>query len=215
MALLEGMGKMTVQLGQKGRKSLIAIAVAALFVLNLNVALADDGGSAWHGSATATTLSSSSAFISGYVWYDDDGDGILDQVEGGLEGVTIYLYHDNDGVLVDTQTSSQDGSYQFSNLPAGDYIVQVAETVTLGLAEYALTTDNPLPISLEEGENCSNANFGYEGMASPAGPDPTAVTLSSFMASSTGRRASPWPGLAVLATLAAGGTLWIRRQSMS
>ncbi|MBM4467882.1 MAG: hypothetical protein FJ014_20425, partial [Chloroflexi bacterium] len=72
---MERMGKMTVQLGQKGRKSLMAIAVLALFTLSLNVALA-----------------AGSASIGGYVWYDDDGDGVFDQSEGGLEGVTVYLY---------------------------------------------------------------------------------------------------------------------------
>ena len=212
MALLVSVGKMTARLGQRGRKSLMVITVAILFLLNLSGALAAGDDSAWPGPASATTLSSPSASISGYVWYDDNGDGVFDQGEGGLEGVTVYLYRDNDGVLVDTQTSAQDGSYRFSDLSAGDYIVQVPKTVTLGLAEYALTTDNPLPISLEEGEDRSDVNFGYEGVASPAGPAPTAVTLSSFMASSVSRGASfHWPWLPVLATLAAGGILWIRR----
>ena len=195
MTLLESIAKMAAWLGQRGRKSLMAIVIAALFLLNLN--------GAW---------AAGSASISGYVWYDDDGDGVFDQGEDGLEGVTVSLYRDNDGILMGTQTSSQDGSYQFSNLSAGDYIVQVAETHTAGLAEYALTTDKSLPISLEEGENCSDANFGYEGVASPAGPAPTAVILSSFIASSVSRGASPGPGLAVLAMLATGGTLWIRRR---
>ena len=195
MALLKSMGRMTGWLGHRGREGLIAIAVVALFMLNLNGALA-----------------AGSASISGCVWYDDNGDGVFGPGEGGLEGVTVCLCRDNDGVLVGTQTSSQDGSYQFSNLSAGDYIVQVADTHTEDLAEYALTTDSSLPISLEEREDYSDANFGYEGVAGPAGSDPTAVTLSSFMASSASQGASRWPWLAVLATLAAGGTLWIRRR---
>jgi len=174
----------------------MAIAVLALFTLSLNVALA-----------------AGSASIGGYVWYDDDGDGVFDQSEGGLEGVTVYLYRDNDGSLVATQTSAQDGSYRFDDLSAGDYIVQVPETVKLGLAEYALTTDSPLSISLA-GEDRSDVNFGYEALASTGGPaEPTAVTLSSFVASSASQGASfHWPWLAVLATLAAGGTLWVRRK---
>ena len=169
-----------------------------------------------HDPASATTQSPSSAATSGCVWYDDDGDGVLDQVEGGLEGVTVHLYRDSDGVLVSTQASSQDGSYRFSNLSAGEYIVQVPKTMTLGLAKYALATDNLLPISLEEGEDCSGANFGYEALAYPAPAEPTAVTLSSFMAYSglagSASWGAPFPWLAVLATLAAGGTLWIRRR---
>jgi hypothetical protein len=203
MALLEGMGKMTAQLGQRGRKGLMAMAIAALFLLNLNGALA-----------------ASSASISGYVWYDDNGNTVWDEAESGLAGVTVELYNVLEPGNTYTRTTAEDGSYQFTGLPAGDYIVQVSETVTLGLAEYALTTDNPLPISLEEGEKCSDANFGYEALASTGGPaEPTAVTLSSFMASS-GLAGSAsqgtsfhWPWLAVLATLAAGGSLWIRRIS--
>lgn len=204
---------MIARLGQKWRKSLMAITVTALFLLNLNGTLAAGDDNAWYGSASDTALSSSSASIGGYVWYDDNGDGVPDEIKDGMAGVAVDLYRDNDGVLVGTQTSAQDGSYQFSDLSAGDYIVQVPETVTLGLAEYAITTDNPLPITLEEGEDCSDASFGYEGVASPAGSEPTAVTLSSFMASSASRGASfHWPGLAVLAMLAAGGAFWIRRQ---
>ena len=195
MALLEGMGKMAAWLGQRGRKGLMALTIAALFMLNLNVALAADPAS-----------------ISGCVWYDDNGNGILDQGEGGLEGVTVYLYRDNDGLLVDTQTSAQDGSYRFADQLPGDYIIQANESVKLGLAEYALTTDNPLPISLEAGENRSGANFGYEGLASTGGPaEPTAVTLSSFAArSSAGGAVSPlWLGLAGVTVLA---SLFWRKQ---
>ena len=93
----------------------MAIVVAALFLLNLNGALA-----------------AGSASIIGYVWYDDNGDGVFGQGEGGLEGVTVHLYRDNDGVLVATETSAQDGTYQFSNLSASDYVVQVADTYTDG-----------------------------------------------------------------------------------
>lgn len=193
----------------------MAIAVIVLFLLNLNGALATDGGSAWHSPASATTLSSSLASIGGYVWYDDDGDGVFDQGEGGLEGVTIYLYSGDNGGLLGTQTSVQDGNYQFSNLSAGGYVVQVADIYTDGLAEYALTTDNTLSVHLEEGEVYSGANFGYEALASPA--EPTAVTLSSFMASSdlagwASRALSfHWPWSAVLAALAVGGAFWIKQ----
>ncbi len=195
----------------------MAITVAALLMLNLNSALAADGNGAWPGPASATTLSSSSATISGSVWYDDNPtNGAFDQVEDGLEGVTVDLYRDKDGDGVISpedeplppQITSGDGIYHFVALSSGDYIVQVAETMTLGLAEYALTTDSSLSVHLEE-EAYSGADFGYEGLA-----DPTAVTLSYFVASSTSRGASSfdWLRLVASAMLAAGCTFWTRRQ---
>ena len=201
MASLEGMAKMIARLGPKGRKSFMTITIIALFLFNLNGVLA-----------------AGSASIIGYVWKDDNGNAVWDEAENGMAGVTVELYSVLDPDNTHTWTTAEDGSYQFTELPAGDYIVQVPETVKLGLEEYALTTDNPLTISLE-GKDYSDANFGYEALASSDGPGgpggdnkPTAVTLSSFVASSASGGASHWLWLAALATLAAGGTLWIRQQ---
>ena len=175
----------------------MTISIVALFLLNLNGALA-----------------AGSASITGYVWYDDNGNAVWDEAENGMAGVTVELYNVLDPADTYTQTTAEDGSYQFTDLPAGDYIVQAPETVMLGLEEYALTTDNSLPISLDAGENYGDANFGYEGVAFPAGSaEPTAITLSSFVASSATQSAFfHWPRLAVLATLAVSSIFWIRRQ---
>jgi hypothetical protein len=124
-------------------------------------------------------------WVSGYVWNDDNGDGVWDEIEGGMAGVTIDLYCDNDGdgvlssddTYLHTQTTAEGGSYQFSNLSAGDYILQVTDTDGV-LSDYALTTDNnPLAVHLREGEVYSEADFGYEAVAYPGD---TAVNLSSF-----------------------------------
>ena len=135
-------------------------------------------------------------------------------------GVVIELY--KDGVWQESFTTQNNpdtgdpGWYLFENLDAGNYVVKVADSNFESggtLYDYALTTDNnPLSVHLAEGEAYSGADFGYVAVAYPAGPDPTAVTLSSFMASSASRGGSHWPGLAVLATLAAGGALWIRQR---
>lgn len=238
MTLLEGTGKMIIAwLGQRGRKGLMAITIAALFLLNLNGALAAGGDSAWHGSATATTLSSSSASIGDRVWHDQNGDGKQELFLGqdwdyeGFNNVHVHLYRDNgDGIfdrntdtelgsdITESGTSSDgypDGIYGFEIGP-GEYWVWVNEsTLPPSLCGWYLTTEsNPRKVTYTGSDDFS-IDFGYEPLACPA-YEPTAVTLSSFMASSTSRGASfRWPWLAVLATLAAGGTLWIRRQSMS
>ena len=206
MTLLEGMenGKMTVWLGQRGRKCLTVIAVAALFLFNLSGALA-----------------AGSASIGDYVWDDQNGDGKQgSEFDVGINGVVIELY--KDGIWQENFTTQNNpdtgdsGWYLFENLDAGNYVVKVADSnfeSGRALYSYALTTDNnPLSVHLAEGEAYSGADFGYVAVAYPQESDPTAVTLSSFMASSASRGGSHWPGLAVLATLVAGGTLWIRRR---
>ncbi len=60
------------------------------------------------------------AGIGGFVWLDDDGDGIQDPGEGGLGGVQIGLYR-ADGTLVAQLTSQADGTYFFPNVEAGTW----------------------------------------------------------------------------------------------
>ncbi len=198
-------GKITIWLGQKGPKCLVAIAVAALFLLNLNVAWADG-----------------SASIGDYVWDDQNGDKEqTSEFDVGINGVVVELY--KDGIWQESFTtqnhpsSGEAGWYLFDSLDAGDYVVKVADSNFESggvLHDYTLTTDNhPLSVHLEQGETFSEADFGYVAVAYPAGPaEPTAVTLSSFMASSASRGASHWPWLTLLATLAAGGALWTKQR---
>ncbi|PQJ78674.1 hypothetical protein BTO18_05505 [Polaribacter porphyrae] len=70
------------------------------------------------------------------VWYDTDGDGIIDAGEPGLEGATVTLDPGTPSDPSDdiTTTTDANGNYLFTNLPAGDYIVTVdVTTVTGGL----------------------------------------------------------------------------------
>ena len=72
------------------------------------------------------------------VWNDADFDGIYDPSEVGINNVRLNLYRDDDGsgdftpgvdtFLATTTTFTKTGVpgyYEFTNLPAGDYIVQV------------------------------------------------------------------------------------------
>jgi hypothetical protein len=214
MVLLEGVAKMTAWLGPRGRKSLIAIAIVALFLLNLNVGLA-----------------AGSASIGDYVWDDQNGDGEQgSEFDMGINDVELELWLDNNGdgrvsdgdMPLGTTTTDSDGRYLFVGLDPGDYIVKVADSNFASggpLYDYALTTDSDfLSVHLGEGETYNEADFGYEALASPAPTEPTAVSLSSFMASSglagSASRGTSfhWPWLMVFVTLAAGGSLWIRRQ---
>ena len=62
------------------------------------------------------------------VWYDLNGNGIQDAVNGtmekGVEGVEVQLLNTNDDTVATTITAA-DGSYWFTGIPPGDYAVKV------------------------------------------------------------------------------------------
>lgn len=58
--------------------------------------------------------------------FDDLNANSMDDSEGGLAGVTVYLWEEGVGVVA-TTTTKADGSYTFSNVDAGDYRVRFAD----------------------------------------------------------------------------------------
>jgi hypothetical protein len=172
--------------------------------------------------------------IGDYVWVDEPSpNGIQDGTEFGLDGIRVYLYEDEDGDgeidaeddLISTVTTANGGKYLFENLPAGNYIVKVddEDIGNEGLSPVPRyqgddtskdsngSTSTPYTsesVSLATGEDNLTIDFGYY-------LPPTAVTLSSFAAKSSagGSGSWLWLGLAGLTVLAAGSSLWIRRQS--
>ncbi|GJM08649.1 MAG: hypothetical protein DHS20C11_09250 [Lysobacteraceae bacterium] len=65
--------------------------------------------------------------ITDRVWFDLDGDGILDGNESGINGTTVKLLDNSGNVVATTQTDSN-GQFTFSGLPDGDYSVVVTDT---------------------------------------------------------------------------------------
>jgi serine-aspartate repeat-containing protein C/D/E len=62
------------------------------------------------------------------VWLDANGNGIQDDGEAGLNGVTVELYDGTDSLLSTTTTSTvngKDGSYSFTQLQPGTYKIKV------------------------------------------------------------------------------------------
>jgi hypothetical protein len=65
------------------------------------------------------------------VWFDDNGNGILDSDESPATSIGVVLFDavngiagDGDDVSVGSTQSDADGYYSFINVPAGDYYVQ-------------------------------------------------------------------------------------------
>ncbi|GBC61613.1 hypothetical protein DENIS_2575 [Desulfonema ishimotonii] len=117
------------------------------------------------------------ATIGDTVWNDADGDGEQDADEYGIEGVTIALYSDENGdglingadAVIDTKTTDENGTYDFENLPAGDYIVDVTDTGNV-LTDYNLTvgSKDPLGVTVTDGQDYNDADFGYRNSGGTA-----------------------------------------------
>ncbi|WP_457825497.1 SdrD B-like domain-containing protein, partial [Staphylococcus aureus] len=57
--------------------------------------------------------------IGDYVWLDSNKDGVQDEEENGISGVTVTLKDKNGKTLQTTQTDGK-GKYRFDNLDSGD-----------------------------------------------------------------------------------------------
>jgi uncharacterized repeat protein (TIGR01451 family) len=118
------------------------------------------------------------ASIGDRVFYDLDGSGLPDGgSEPGINGVKVNLYAGScaaRGGLVGTQTTAGNGGYNFTGLAAGTYCVDV-DAATLP-SDLALTTANePLTVSVTNGQAYTTADFGYRAQC-PSGTPNVAVT---------------------------------------
>ncbi len=91
------------------------------------VAVATDAAGNQGTNPTTNELEVLETGIRGSKWGDLDGDGVWDAGEPGLEGWTIFLDADNDRELDAGEISTvtgPDGSYSFTGLAAGEYVVR-------------------------------------------------------------------------------------------
>ncbi|MCX7427684.1 MAG: carboxypeptidase regulatory-like domain-containing protein, partial [Planctomycetia bacterium] len=65
--------------------------------------------------------------ISGYVYADNDNDGVKDSGEAGIAGVTLTLLDAGGNATGTTTVTYADGFYRFENLPPGTYGVAEAQ----------------------------------------------------------------------------------------
>jgi SdrD B-like domain len=113
--------------------------------------------------------------LGNHVWYDQNNNGTKDATDPAIVGATVNLYldanNDNiaDGAAVATTTTNGTGTYAFSNLNPGNYIVGVI--IPTGYAVQTLNGGDP-------DNNTDNDNNGT--VTTVAGEVRTnAVTLSS------------------------------------
>ncbi len=139
-------------------------------VVNLTVSLATvDFGYKPQGTAS----------IGDTVFLDADGDGVKDIIESGIANVGVTLYEDtnNNGVIdaatdavIATATTSASGTYLFTGLAAGNYLVdvnQAAASIPTDASgnKYRLTTSDPHDVTLTTGQTYLTADFGFAAAA--------------------------------------------------
>src|SRR5690606_37832092 len=64
------------------------------------------------------------ASIGDFVWLDDNGSGVQDGGEPGVENVTVRLL-DSTTTVIATTTTDTNGFYSFVDLPPDDYRIEV------------------------------------------------------------------------------------------
>ncbi len=131
--------------------------------------------------------------LGGLVFRDSNGNGLPDGGEPPLAGVTLTL----SGDASQTAISQPNGTYTFTNLDGGSYIVTAPATAS-GLA---LSTSSPLTTTLNAGATVSGLDFGYK-------PGSLAGTVFRDTNGNGARDAGEpaLPGVTVTLGMGAGGT---------
>lgn len=120
------------------------------------------------GSAEENSTEEEPGSISGFLWLDSNTNGLWDEDEYGIPGLTVGLYAD--GEKIGAAVTETNGSYAFEGLQAGDYIVGVSAQ-TLDEAEYLI----PMK-SLQPGEdNKFDANWD----TAPVVSESSVITLGN------------------------------------
>jgi uncharacterized repeat protein (TIGR01451 family) len=120
--------------------------------------------------------------ISGWIWRDQNYDGVMAASEPGLANIIITLYNSHNDTVAVT-TSAQNGSYQFTGLAVEEYHLVINES---SLPFNMNQTVTELPGSLKitaAGEHFDSINFGYE-----MGMTPVEVTYFDYQATANGIR---------------------------
>ena len=112
-------------------------------------------------TANVNVISTTDTVLSGYSYLDLNNDGIFDQDESGIVGVTIKLY--DDGVLVDTTQTDMNGFYIFEGITAGNNY----------------TLEQTQPSHYYDGQESIGTNNGGAGGGGTGGDTATTSTISS------------------------------------
>ncbi len=91
---------------------------------------------------------------SSMVWMDDNANGLREPEEAGVPGVNVEIY-DINGILQDSKTTENDGSYDFDYLQAEDYYIK------FNLSSSSNNTFTPSNQGDEEIDSDVTGDYGY------------------------------------------------------
>ncbi|RYD60960.1 MAG: hypothetical protein EOP83_18175, partial [Verrucomicrobiaceae bacterium] len=106
------------------------------------------------------------------VWSDVNGDGVQDAGENGIPNIDVYLDYDSDGVRDANEpqsTTNASGSYLFTGLTAGTYVVRV-DNADIAAANVGygptydldgIATSHRASVTLGIAEDKTDVDFGY------------------------------------------------------
>ncbi len=124
--------------------------------LTANV-LADEIFAHAAGAVTLVRLDTMAA-ITGSMWNDLDADGVRDTGEPGLAGWTVYLDSTGDGVWDDSTTTGADGSYAFTRMHGGTYLV--SDVLQSGWSRTYPGIEGTHTLALAPGQTATKIDFG-------------------------------------------------------
>ena len=96
------------------------------------------------------------------VWYDHNSNGQQEAGEAGIANVTVNLL-DGSGNVIDTMTTDDTGFYQFTDLLAGDYTVQVDPASLPAALQQTFDLDDGVTVS-PLSENSSTVTLSDTGV---------------------------------------------------
>jgi len=143
--------------------------------------------------------------IGDFVWRDENNDGQqTGETANGINGVAVSLYWDRNGngqlddsdLLLssqDTYTSGNAGYYQFTQLPAANYLVVVDKTDSSIPTGYRLTTPGLYAVALSSGQSYQTADFGFGPSLTMDKQMVTAKAPAAAMRAARCSTPSPWP----------------------
>jgi len=98
--------------------------------------------------------------LRGYIWDDNNGNGIEDSGESRIANASLRLL-DSTATEIETIQTQTDGTYEFTPIVNGDYQIEVLNTGVL--AGFSVTTTNN-PVSFNVTGNNAVNNFGLQAL---------------------------------------------------
>jgi len=122
------------------------------------------GGNSVFSAAPQAPLQEAAAqteLISGIVFEDNNGNGIFENPETGLEGWTVdlFLKTNNGTTSIASEITDATGKYQFSSITPGTYIIRVQQKHELRWAQTS-PVGGQYEITLVQNQQITDQNFG-------------------------------------------------------